>query len=49
MIANDLVGKRIVQMRAHIRAHALDDFPDYIRHSGEVFVFLDDHRPPQTL
>ncbi|SAL85335.1 transcriptional regulator [Caballeronia arvi] len=40
MIANDLVGKRMVPMRAHIRAHALEDFPDYIRHSGEEFVFL---------
>ncbi|MDN4575705.1 transcriptional regulator [Pandoraea cepalis] len=40
MIANDLVGKRMVPMRAHIRAHALKDFPDYIRHSGEEFVFL---------
>ncbi|MPV66784.1 helix-turn-helix domain-containing protein [Burkholderia sp. BE17] len=40
MIANDLVGKRMVPMRAHIRARALGDFPDFIRHSGEEFVFL---------
>lgn len=40
MIANDLTGKRMVPMRAHIRARKLDDFPDYIRHSGEEFVFL---------
>ncbi|RZF25599.1 cupin domain-containing protein [Paraburkholderia sp. UYCP14C] len=40
MLANDLTGKRMVPMRAHIRARKLDDFPDYIRHSGEEFVFL---------
>ncbi|OMW46849.1 helix-turn-helix domain-containing protein [Burkholderia pseudomallei] len=40
MIANDLTGKRMVPMRAHIHARKLDDFPDYIRHSGEEFVFL---------
>ncbi|KVS70083.1 helix-turn-helix domain-containing protein [Burkholderia cepacia] len=39
-IANDLVGKRMVPMRVHIRARALKDFPDYMRHSGEEFVFL---------
>jgi len=40
MIANDLTGKRMVPVRAHIRARRLADFPDYIRHSGEEFVFL---------
>jgi transcriptional regulator with XRE-family HTH domain len=40
MLANDLTGKRMVPMRAHVRAKALTDFPDYIRHSGEEFVFL---------
>ncbi|MFL9865207.1 XRE family transcriptional regulator [Paraburkholderia fungorum] len=40
MIANDLAGKSMVPMRAHIRARRLDDFPDYIRHEGEEFVFL---------
>jgi transcriptional regulator with XRE-family HTH domain len=40
MLANDLTGKRMVPMRAHIRARALSDFPDYIRHAGEEFVFL---------
>lgn len=40
MIANDLVGKRMVPMRAHIHARRLEDFPDYIRHEGEEFVFL---------
>lgn len=40
MIANDLVGKRMVPMRAHIHAQKLDDFADYIRHGGEEFVFL---------
>ena len=40
MLANDLTGKRMVPMRAHVRARALADFPDYIRHSGEEFVFL---------
>jgi mannose-6-phosphate isomerase-like protein (cupin superfamily) len=40
MLANDLTGKRMVPMRAHVRAHALADFPDYIRHAGEEFVFL---------
>jgi transcriptional regulator with XRE-family HTH domain len=40
MIANDLTGKRMVPMRAHIRARKLTDFADYIRHRGEEFVFL---------
>jgi mannose-6-phosphate isomerase-like protein (cupin superfamily) len=40
MLANDLTGKRMVPMRAHIRARSVDDFPEYIRHSGEEFVFL---------
>jgi transcriptional regulator with XRE-family HTH domain len=40
MIANELTGKRMVPVRAHIRARRLEDFPDYIRHSGEEFVFL---------
>jgi quercetin dioxygenase-like cupin family protein len=30
----------MVPVRAHIRARRLADFPDYIRHSGEEFVFL---------
>jgi transcriptional regulator with XRE-family HTH domain len=40
MIANDLPGKRMVPMRARIRARAVADFPDYIRHHGEEFVFV---------
>jgi transcriptional regulator with XRE-family HTH domain len=40
MLANNLTGKRMVPMRAHIRARALSDFPEYIRHSGEEFVFV---------
>jgi transcriptional regulator with XRE-family HTH domain len=40
MIANDLPGKRMVPIRARIRARALADFPDYIRHHGEEFVFV---------
>ncbi|MDR6410258.1 UNVERIFIED_ORG: transcriptional regulator with XRE-family HTH domain [Burkholderia sp. 1595] len=40
MLANNLTGKRMVPMRAHIHARAVSDFPEYIRHSGEEFVFL---------
>lgn len=40
MIASDLANKRMVPMRAHIRARKLEDFPDYIRHEGEEFVFV---------
>ena len=40
MLASDLTGKRMVPMRGHVRARKLSDFPDYIRHSGEEFVFL---------
>lgn len=40
MIASDLANKRMVPMRAHIRARKLEDFPDYIRHGGEEFVFV---------
>ncbi|CAE6700162.1 hypothetical protein R75461_02180 [Paraburkholderia nemoris] len=40
MLANNLTGKRMVPMRAHIRARAVSDFPEYIRHSGEEFVFV---------
>ncbi|WP_027800622.1 helix-turn-helix domain-containing protein [Paraburkholderia dilworthii] len=40
MLANNLTGKRMVPMRAHIHARSVSDFPEYIRHSGEEFVFL---------
>ncbi|MGY6254290.1 helix-turn-helix domain-containing protein [Paraburkholderia caledonica] len=40
MLANSLTGKRMMPMRAHIHARAVSDFPEYIRHSGEEFVFL---------
>src|SRR5215469_2996862 len=40
MIANDLTGKRMVPMRGRIRARTMDAFPDFIRHSGEEFLFL---------
>ena len=40
MLANNLTGKRMVPMRAHVHARAVSDFPEYIRHSGEEFVFL---------
>ncbi|QBQ99860.1 helix-turn-helix domain-containing protein [Paraburkholderia pallida] len=40
MLANNLIGKRMVPMRARIHARAVSDFPEYIRHSGEEFVFL---------
>ena len=40
MLASELTGKRMVPMRGLVRARALTDFPDYIRHSGEEFVFL---------
>lgn len=40
MLANDLVGKRMVPMRARIHARAPSDFSDYIRHGGEEFVFV---------
>jgi transcriptional regulator with XRE-family HTH domain len=40
MLANDLTGKRMMPMRAHIRARDVSDFPEYIRHAGEEFVFV---------
>ena len=40
MLANNLTGKRMLTMRAHIHARSVSDFPEYIRHSGEEFVFL---------
>jgi len=40
MLANNLTGKRMVPMRAHIHARDVSDFAEYIRHSGEEFVFL---------
>ncbi|QIE23884.1 Cupin domain protein [Caballeronia sp. SBC1] len=40
MLASDLTGKRMVPMRAHIRARNVSDFPEYIRHAGEEFVFV---------
>ncbi|OXJ12009.1 helix-turn-helix domain-containing protein [Burkholderia sp. AU6039] len=40
MLANDLTGKRMVPVRGRIHARKLSDFPDYIRHSGEEFVFV---------
>ena len=40
MLANDLTGKRMVPVRGRIHARKLSDFADYIRHSGEEFVFV---------
>lgn len=40
MLAHDLAGKRMVPILSHIRARELADFPDFIRHAGEEFVFL---------
>lgn len=40
MIANELTGKRMIPIRSHVHARSLADFPDYIRHGGEEFVFL---------
>ena len=40
MLANDLAGKRMVPMLARIHAKSADDFPQYIRHVGEEFVYL---------
>ncbi|MDR3101208.1 MAG: XRE family transcriptional regulator [Paraburkholderia sp.] len=40
MLANDLTGKRMVPMRGRIHARTVDAFPDFIRHSGEEFLFL---------
>jgi transcriptional regulator with XRE-family HTH domain len=40
MLANDLTGKRMVPVRARIRARALSDFDGYVRHAGEEFVFV---------
>lgn len=40
MLANNLTGKRMVPIRAQIHARSVADFPEYIRHSGEEFVFL---------
>ena len=40
MLAHGLTGKRMVPILSHVRARELADFPDYIRHAGEEFVFL---------
>lgn len=40
MIANDLTGKRMVPVRGRIHARSLGDFPEFIRHSGEEFLFV---------
>lgn len=40
MLASDLTGKRMVPVRGRIHARKLSDFADYIRHSGEEFVFV---------
>jgi transcriptional regulator with XRE-family HTH domain len=40
MMANDLTGKRMVPVRGKIHARSLGDFPDFIRHSGEEFLFV---------
>lgn len=40
MLAADITDKRMVPMRGRIRARNVGDFPDYIRHAGEEFVFL---------
>lgn len=40
MLANELAGKRMLPMLARIHARSVDDFPQYIRHGGEEFVYL---------
>ena len=40
MIANDLTGKRMVPVRGRIHARSLGDFPEFIRHGGEEFLFV---------
>ncbi|MFL9946825.1 XRE family transcriptional regulator [Paraburkholderia agricolaris] len=40
MLANNLTGKRMMPIRARIHARAVSDFPEYIRHAGQEFVFL---------
>ena len=40
VLAGDLAGKRMVPSRGRIKARSLDEFPDYIRHAGEEFVFV---------
>jgi transcriptional regulator with XRE-family HTH domain len=40
MLAADLTGKQMIPMRATINARSIADFPDYIRHPGEEFVYL---------
>ena len=38
--ATDLLNKRFVPIIAEIRARALTDFPEMIRHSGEEYTFV---------
>jgi transcriptional regulator with XRE-family HTH domain len=40
MLANALTGKRMVPIRSRIHARKTTDFPEFIRHSGEEFVFV---------
>lgn len=40
MLANALTGKRMVPIRSRIHAREVADFPEFIRHSGEEFVFV---------
>lgn len=40
MLAADLTDKRMVPMRATIRARRIEEFADYVRHPGEEFVYL---------
>ncbi|WP_375542623.1 hypothetical protein [Paraburkholderia sp. CNPSo 3272] len=36
----DAAFDRLAPMRGRIHARTMDAFPDYIRHSGEEFLFL---------
>ena len=40
MLAAGLQGKRMMPMLAHIHARSTGDFPAYIRHDGQEFVYV---------
>lgn len=40
LLAADLANKKLVPLRTTLRARSLTEFPDYIRHDGEEFLYV---------
>jgi mannose-6-phosphate isomerase-like protein (cupin superfamily) len=40
VLATDLTHKQILPFKSRVVARSLDEFPDWVRHQGEEFLFV---------